>query len=194
MNTYVTGETVKSLRSKLNLTQAQLAEKLNVSHKTISKWETGKGLPDITLIEPLAKALQISVPELFSGEKIINTNRSANISRSSLYVCPVCGNIFHSTGKALISCCGITLPPLEYEEIDDSHSVMCEKIDGEHYITINHEMTKQHYISFIAYSTSDRFEIVKLYPEGTAHARFMPRGRGMLYWYCNRHGLFCQRI
>ena len=115
MNHYVTGAAIKALREKKRLTQQQLAEKLSVSDKAVSKWETGKGFPDISLLEPLASVLQVSLPELLSGEQIINVNRSANLLKSNLYVCPVCGNIFHSTGSAMISCCGVTLPPLEAE-------------------------------------------------------------------------------
>ena len=54
MNTYVTSATIKHLREKQGLTQAELAEKIGVSSKTISKWETAKGLPDISLLQPLA--------------------------------------------------------------------------------------------------------------------------------------------
>ena len=58
MNNYITGAAIKALREKNRLTQQQLAEKLCVSDKAISKWETGKGFPDISLIEPLANVLQ----------------------------------------------------------------------------------------------------------------------------------------
>lgn len=194
MNNYVTGAVIKKLREKKKLTQSQLAEQLCVSDKTISKWETCKGFPDISLLEPLAKALHISVPELLAGEQIINTNQAANILRSSIYVCPICGNILHTAGNAMVSCCGITLPPLEAEEADDAHDVQCEMIEHELYITSAHKMTKQHHLSFIAYATANRFEMVKLYPEGNAEARFFSRGRGMVYWYCNHHGLFRRRI
>ena len=121
MNNYITGAAIRALREKKRLTQHQLAEKLCVSDKAISKWETGKGFPDISLIEPLTNILQVSLPELLSGEQIINTNRSANILKSNLYVCPICGNIFHSTGPAMISCCGVTLPALEAEQADEEH-------------------------------------------------------------------------
>ena len=120
MNNYVTGSTIRKLREKQGLTQLQLAEKLCVSDKAVSKWETGKGFPDISLIEALANILRVSVPELLSGEQIINANRSANILKSNLYVCPICGNIFHSTGSAMISCCGVTLPALEVEQEESS--------------------------------------------------------------------------
>ena len=194
MNTYVTSTTIKQLREKRNLTQAELADRIGVSSKTISKWETAKGLPDISLLQPLAQALNISVIELMSGEQIINQNTSANMLRSKFYVCPVCGNVLHSTGNSVISCCGITLPPLEAEEADQDHMVTIEKVEDERYITIDHPMTKQHYISFAAYVTSDRIQMVKFYPESDAQTRFQPRGFGMLFWYCNHHGLFKKKV
>ena len=193
MNTYVTGTTIKLLREGLHMTQAELAERIGVSSKTVSKWETAKGLPDIALLQPLAKALGISVIELMNGEQIVNRNVSANLLRSRFYVCPLCGNVLHSIGNALVSCCGITLPPLEAEEADDDHAVTIESVEDEHYITIRHPMTKAHYISFLAFVTSDRIQLVKLYPEGDAQTRLQLRGVGQLYWCCNRHGLYRKR-
>ena len=190
MNTYVTGATIKALREARKLTQAELAETVGVSSKTISKWETAKGLPDITLLQPLAQALGISVIELMNGEHITNRNISANLLRGKFYVCPVCGNILHSTGSALLSCCGITLPPLEAEEADESHALTIENVEDEQFLTIHHPMTKEHFISFAAFVTCDRVQLVKFYPEGEAQTRMQLRGMGMLYWYCNHHGLF----
>ena len=194
MNTYVTGLTIKQLREKQRLTQAQLAEKIGVSSKTVSKWETGKGLPDITLLHPLAQALGISLIELMNGEHITNRNISANMLRCKFYVCPHCGNIIHSTGSAVISCCGITLPPLEAEEADDDHSITVENVEDEHFVSVRHPMTKDHFISFVAFVTSDRIQLVKLYPEGNAETRLQLRGMGRLYYYCNRHGLFQKKL
>ncbi|MBQ8081393.1 MAG: helix-turn-helix domain-containing protein [Clostridia bacterium] len=194
MDHYVTGAVIRELREKQHLTQNALAEKLCVSDKTISKWETGRGLPDISLIEPLAGALHISVPELLAGRAIINQNRSSNLLRSQIYVCPVCGNVIRAKGSALISCCGIELPALEAEEAVGEHMAAVEKTEGEYYVTLPHEMTKEHYISFLAYVTSDRFEMKALYPEGNAEARFFSRGPGWLYFYCNRHGLYRQKL
>ncbi len=194
MDNYVTGSAIRNLREAKGMTQAQLAEKIGVSDKAVSKWETAKGLPDITLIEPLSKALGISVAELISGEAVTNKNISANILRSKFYVCPICGNIIRSTGDAVISCCGITLPPLEAEEADEDHETEIEKVEDEHFLTVKHEMTKTHFISFIAYLTSDRVQFVKLYPEGNAQTRFQLRGRGYLYIYCNKHGLMKKKI
>ena len=190
MNTYVTSATVKRLREKRGLTQAELAEKIGVSSKTVSKWETAKGLPDVSLLQPLAHALGISLIELMNGEHITNKNVSGNMLRSKFYVCPLCGNILHGTGDSVISCCGITLPALEAEEPDEAHGITVESVEDEHFITVHHPMTKEHFISFVAYVTSDRLQLVKLYPEGNAETRLNLRGFGMLYWYCNRHGLF----
>ena len=194
MNTYVTGATIRELREKQDMTQAELAEKIGVSSKTISKWETAKGLPDITMLQPLAQALGISVIELLNGECISNQNISGNMLRCKFYVCPLCGNVIHATGSTLVSCCGITLPPLEAEEPDEDHGVTVEHVEDEHFITVAHSMTKEHYISFIASVTSDRLQMVKLYPEGNAETRLQLRGRGYLYYYCNRHGLFRKKI
>jgi desulfoferrodoxin (superoxide reductase-like protein)/DNA-binding XRE family transcriptional regulator len=172
------------------MTQAELAEMIGVSSKTFSKWETAKGLPDITLLQPQAQALGISVMELMNGEHIIKRNVSANMLRTKFYVCPLCGNVIHSTGNAVVSCCGITLPPLEAEEADEDHALAIEQVEDEQFITVHHPMTKQHFISFVAFVTSDRLQLVKLYPEGNAETRLQMRGMGYLYYYCNRHGLF----
>ena len=194
MDSYITGATVKHLREKKGLTQAQLAQLVGVSDKAVSKWETAKGLPDITLIEPLAKALGVSVLELMSGDTVKNQNVSANILRSKFYVCPICGNILRTTGDVVVSCCGITLPPLEAEDVAEDHAITVEKVEDEHFITVNHEMTKTHFISFIAYLTADRVQFVKLYPEGNPETRMQLRGRGYLYIYCNKHGLMKQKF
>lgn len=194
MNIYVTGVTVKQLREARSMTQAALAEKIGVSSKTISKWETAKGLPDISLLQPLAQALGISVMELMNGEHITNKNISANMLRCKFYVCPICGNVLHSIGDALISCCGVTLPALEAEEADDDHTFTVKNVEDEQFITICHPMTKQHFISFLVFITSDRFQLVKFYPEGNAQTRLQLRGMGYLYYYCNQHGLFKKKV
>lgn len=194
MDTYITGAAIKRLREKKGLTQAQLAELLGVSSKAVSKWETAKGFPDITLIEPLAKALSVSVMELISGDMVTNRNISANILRSKFYVCPVCGNVIHTVGNALISCCGITLPLLEAEDPDEDHAITVQRVEDEDFVTVDHPMTKGHFISFMAYITSDRVQFVKLYPEGNAETRLQLRGRGYLYIYCNKHGLMKKKV
>ena len=190
MNQYVTGTVIKQLREKNKMTQLQLAEKLGVSDKTVSKWETAKGYPDITLLEPIAEAFRISVTELISGNTIHNENISANMLRSKFYVCPICGNVIHSMGEAAIHCHGIQLTPLEAEPIDEQHMIFIERIEDEYYVRIDHSMTKEHYISFVAAASSDGIQMVKFYPEGSAEVRFKINGVRKIFFYCNRDGLF----
>ena len=190
MNQYVTGAVIKELREKYHLTQAQLAQKLSVSDKTVSKWETAKGYPDISLLESIAKVFSISIAELISGNAVSNVNVSANVLRSKFYVCPLCGNVIHSMGEAVIQCHGIMLKPCQAEETDESHMVFIERMEDEYYIRVEHDMTKQHYISFVAGVSSDKIQMVKLYPEGNAEARIKINGVRKILFYCNKDGLF----
>jgi len=194
MDQYVVGGVIKRLREEKKLTQAQLASRLGVSDKAVSKWETGGGYPDITLLEPLARELSVSVIELLAGKNIVNRNLSGNTLRAKLYVCPICGNVIHSLGEAAISCCGVTLPALQAEEPDEAHGMHLEKAENETFVTIDHPMSKDHYISFLAYASPWKLELCKLYPEGSCEARFAFRGGGFLYAYCNKHGLFWIKV
>ena len=190
MDRYVTGAVIRRLREKKKITQEELAGMIHVSGKAVSQWETGQGFPDISLLEPLAQALDISVIELLSGEDIRNTNRSFKMARGKFYVCPVCGNVIIATGETVVSCCGITLPPLEAEPADEEHAVSKEIAEDEYFVSIDHPMTKEHYISFLAAVSDFGVQLVKLYPEGNAEARFKIDRVKTLYAYCNRHGLF----
>ena len=192
--TYIAGETIKRLREKKKLTQKELAEKLMVSDKTVSKWETNKGLPDLCILSELANALSVSVPELLTGDVAENRNISANMKRSKFYVCPICGNVMHAIGEGAFSCCGIRLPFQEAEEPDEQHRVFVENVDGELYVYLNHPMEKNHYVSFMAYVTDSQIQLEKLYPEQEAQTRFRRAGRGVIYAFCNRHGLFSVKV
>lgn len=190
MNQYVTGAAIKELREKNKMTQLQLAEKLGVSDKTVSKWETGKGYPDITLLEPIAEAFRVSVTELISGNTVRNENISANMMRSKFYICPICGNVIHSMGESVIHCHGVSLLPAETEPADERHMIFVERDGDEYYVRIDHEMTKEHFISFAAALSFDEIQLVKLYPEGNAEARFKVRGVKKIFFFCNRDGLY----
>lgn len=196
IDNYITGSVIKSLREKKKMTQEELAEKIFVTGKAVSKWETGQGFPDISLVEPLAKALDISVIELLSGECVRNQNKVGNMYKSRFYVCPVCGNVIHTIGEALISCCGITLPPVEAEETeeaDENHKIRVEQIEDELYVSLNHPMTKEHYISFVAAVSDQGIQLIKLYPEQAAEVRFKRARVKYIYAYCNHHGLFVKK-
>ncbi len=194
MNSYVTGAVIRRLRESKGMTQEALAEALYVSSKTVSKWETGKGYPDISLLEPLAGALDISLIELMSGDAVRNRNRSANMFKGEFYVCPVCGNVIRAVGEAVVSCCGVMLPPLESEQEDENHRIRAEVVEDEYYVSLEHPMTRDHHISFLAAVSDQGMQFVKLYPEGGAEARFRMERVRYLYTYCNHHGLFRLRL
>ena len=171
MNQYVTGEGIRILRERNHCTQLQLADKIGVSDKT-----------------------HVSIMELISGNAITNENRSSNMLRSKFYVCPVCGNVIHAMGETAIHCHGIQLAPEVEETADEHHQIRIERSEDEYYVEVPHEMTKQHYISFIAAISSDRIQMVKLYPEGNAQARFKMNGVRKICCFCNRDGLFSANV
>ena len=150
MNQYVTGAVIKRLREEKNMTQQQLADKLSVSAKKISKWETAKGYPDITLLESIANALSVSVTELISGNTIVNSNVSANMLRSHFYVCPVCGNIVHSMGETVIQGDG---------EQAESHDMPADKKENEpeQYEEISADNFMEYSKSMFSYWTENDF-------------------------------------
>lgn len=202
MNNYVSGDTIKRLRESKSLTQIELANKLNVSDKTISKWETGRGYPDVSLLSDLANALGVSLIELMSGNEISNSNVNSNLLKTNFYVCPICGNIISSVGEAVISCCGVSLSPLEpvtvnlrkkdaeFSEDIISHMIEISNVEDQLYIETKHEMTKNHYISFIATVSDNSVQIYKQYPEWELQCRVNPRHSKYIYLYCNRDGLY----
>ena len=191
MNQYVTGNVIRKLREKNKMTQSSLASCLSVSDKTVSKWETGKGYPDITLLEPLADVFNVTVTELITGDMVENNNLSRDMSKVKFYVCPVCGNVITSIGEAMISCHGINLPIEQAENCNEQHMINVELVEDEYYVRINHEMTKEHYISFVAMVSGDLVMIKKFYPEMTCETYVKKAGIRWIMCYCNRDGLFC---
>lgn len=185
------GKLIEHLRKEKGLTQKEVAEQLNISNKTVSKWECGKGAPDASLWEGLSAILGADILKLLQGE--LNPNRLdiGKIENIRFYVCPSCGNILTSTGKAGISCCGRRLSPLSAVTEITGHEISVEEMDTDYFITIKHEMSKKHYISFAAYVYDDRIWFQRLYPEQSPTFR-MPvmKGGGNLYLYCTKDGLF----
>lgn len=185
------GKLIEHLRKEKGLTQKEVAEQLNISNKTVSKWECGKGAPDASLWEGLSAILGADILKLLQGE--LNPNRLdiGKIENIRFYVCPSCGNILTSTGKAGISCCGRRLSPLSAVTEITGHEISVEEMDTDYFITIKHEMSKKHYISFAAYVYDDRIWFQRLYPEQNPTFR-MPvmKGGGNLYLYCTKDGLF----
>ena len=194
MQTDTTGQIIRTLREKKGLTQKELAEKLAVSDKTVSKWETGKGLPDIALLETIAGTLGVSVTELMAGRKVSNQNRAGNMMKGHFYVCPDCGNVIYSAGEGVVSCCGNLLTPLEAAAPPEEHALAVEKVEQDYFLRLQHPMRREHHISFFAYVTGDRVLIQKTYPEQEPEARFYRYGHGRLFYYCPQEGLFSCRV
>ena len=183
------GRLISKLRKEKGLTQKNIADALGISNKTVSKWETGLGCPDLSLWPDLSVILGAEITQLMEGEITPNKPDSGNITNIRFYVCPSCGNILVSTGSASIFCCGRKLEHLEISA-EEAPEIKREEIDMDYYITVNHEMTKEHYISFAAYVKSDRIYLNRLYPEQSPSFRIPLTRGGKLYVYCVNHGLF----
>ena len=194
MNCERIGQLIYELRKEKKMTQKQVADLLNITDKTISKWERGLGCPDVSLLRELASIFGISVDQLLIGELKINEQVGGKMRNVKFYVCSQCGNLMTATVQATLSCCGKTLEPLVPKKVEPEHQLMIEDADGELYITSNHEMSKKHYITFIAVVTGDTVTITKQYPEWSMQCRLEKRKRGKLYFHCNEHGLFYQLI
>ena len=185
-----TGKLIAYLRKEKGFTQKEVADKLNICAKTVSKWETGHGFPDVSLVAKLSDIFGVDVSKLLEGEMPKIKPEVGNVKRTKFYVCEKCGNILTSIGNADIVCCGRKLSSLSPKVPDEAHMLNAEKIEDEYYITFPHPMTKEHYISFVSYVRFDRVLTVKLYPEQSGELRFPIMRGGKIYYYCNNHGLF----
>ncbi|EHL08492.1 DNA-binding helix-turn-helix protein [Desulfitobacterium hafniense DP7] len=184
------GRLILQLRKEKGLTQQQVADMLNISNKTISKWERGLGCPDVTLWSGLSAVLGADIQKMLEGKLDPNLPDVGKIDKTQFYVCPACGNILTSTGKASLACCGRKLQPLKPVPGTADHAITVEKLDMDYFITIDHDMMKDHYIPFVAYVLYDRMLLTRLYPEQSAEVRIpILKKAGQLYVYCTRHGL-----
>lgn len=184
------GKLLCDLRKAKGMTQKQVADRLGVLPKTVSKWETGHGFPDVSTVSALADILGVSERTVLSGNLELNTEEAGNMKKIKFYVCPCCGSFTQGTGSSQVICCGKQLEPLKAAAADDEHAARISEIEDDYYIEFNHEMTKEHYISFAAYVRFDRVLTVKLYPEQDPAVRFPKMYGGKIYYYCNKHGLF----
>ncbi len=188
------GSLLYKLRKEKGMTQKEVADSMNISNKTISKWERGLGCPDISLLPELSEIFDVNIEKILQGELSINDTDGGNMKRIKFYVCNSCGNLITATGSGEFSCCGRKLEHLSVNEIDEMHTPKIEKIENDYYISFNHEMTKEHFLSFAAYLMFDRIHIIKLYPEQNAELRVPVMRKGELYFYCNKHGLMKQKM
>lgn len=188
------GGLIFSLRKEKGLTQRELAEQVGVSDKAVSKWERGQGCPDVSLLGGLSRVLGVNIEQILSGELGSNDRDGGTMKRLKFYVCPECGNVLTATGEAEVSCCGRRLSALEAEPAGEAHRARVEEMDGEWYVTLNHEMRKEHFLEFAAVVFYDRMLLTRLYPEQDAALRVPWIRGGKLYVYCTRHGLMEQKL
>ena len=188
------GKMLCSLRKAQGLTQKQVADKLGVQPKTVSKWETGHGFPDVETITALADVLCVSERTLLTGILEQSLEETGNMKRIKFYVCPCCGSFMQGVGNGRVICCGKQLEPIKANSENFNHDVNITEIEGDYYVEISHEMTKEHYISYVSYVSFDRVLTIKLYPEQECAVRFPKMYGGKLYYYCNKHGLFEYRF
>ena len=186
------GNLLRLLRRQKNMTQQQLAEKIGLSGKTVSKWECGQGCPDLSVLPGLAAVLGVPMEALLSGNLPEGPQSGGNMKDLKFYVCPVCGNLMTASGSPSLSCCGRVLEPLAHQKPDEVHALSIEEIDGEWFVSSPHPMEKGHSLMFAALVTSERLTLVRQWPEWDFQVRLPKRGRGFLYWYCTQHGLFRQ--
>jgi len=187
------GALIRQLRIRKKMTQKELAARLAVSEQAVSKWERALGCPDISLFEALADALDVDVRSLLSGEMSISQRDGGNMRRIRFYVCPVCGNVITMTGDAQVSCCGHVLEAMKPQACDEAHMLCFEPVDGEMYVTFDHEMSKEHYIRFVACVGYDRVLLVRLYAEQGSELRLPYMPHAAYYVGCSRDGLFTFR-
>lgn len=189
MDTKRTGALIRSLREERGLTQLQLAARVGVGDKAVSKWERGGGCPDVSLLPALADELGTTVETLLAGALAPDERQGGTMKRTAFRVCPACGNVITTTGDAEVSCCGRKLDPLEARPADEAHALRVESVEGDWYVTFDHPMEKGHHLGFVAVVGYDRLAVEKLYPEQGGEARLPRLAGGVLYAYCTEHGL-----
>ena len=183
------GGIIKTLRKDKGMTQLELALCLNVTDRAVSKWERGLGCPDISLLTRLSEIFSVDIGSIIDGDMDENEKRSGNMKKTKFYVCPICGNIITASENTNVSCCGRKLEGLE-EKKNLDEEMKIERVDGtELYISSSHIMTKDDYISFFSYVTSDSLLLKKLYPEWGVDIRFPWLGHGKIMWYSEKEGL-----
>ena len=189
-----TGALILYLRKEKGLTQKQLADMLNISDRAVSKWERGLGMPDISLMPEISEIFGVNIEKLFEGEIKPNDIIGGNMKKAKYYVCPHCGNFMVSMNDVSVSCCGRVLNEAVLKKAEDNEKLKVEKIENEYFISSDHPMSKDDYISFLAAATGDSKHIIKNYPEWDFQCRLSGFRHGKLIWYSVKDGLFYQNI
>lgn len=188
------GELIRTLRTQHGLTQLELAGRLCVTDKAVSKWERGMGCPDVESLRALSRLFRVDLESLLSGTLPSRPAQGGNMKRIQFCICPHCGNVLIAAAPAEISCCGYRLELHTPRPADAEHMPRLERMDGELCVTFAHEMSKAHFLRFAALISSDRMTFVRLYPEQDALVRLPDVRMGTLVFACARHGLMSADI
>lgn len=194
MDTEKIGALLRQLRLERGMTQKEAAQGLQVSDKTISKWERGLGCPDISLLPSLSALFGVPIEKLLAGDTLSASFLEGNMKKATYFVCPHCGNLTLTTGNASIVCCGRTLEALTAKKAEAEEKFHVEIIENDWFLTTDHPMEKGNYISFVAFAKGDQVQIYKQYPEWDLQLRIPKRGHGTLLWYSTTKGLFYQYL
>lgn len=194
MDNIRTGALIRRLRRELGLTQLQLAGQLGVSDKAVSKWERGLGSPEVSTLPRLSQVLGVDLSRMLQGDLTPNDLVGGNMKKLNYYACPVCGGLTFCIGAAEVSCCGRKLSPLTPRKAATEEKLQMEEVETDWFITSSHPMRKENYISFVAFATGDRLQVIKQYPEWDLQLRIPRRGHGMLLWYAQADGLLYQLL
>lgn len=188
------GKLICQLRKEHYMTQRQLAERMNISDKTVSKWERGLGCPELSLLRELSAIFSVDLETLLSGELDANEILGGNMKKMNFYICPACGNVVAAMTDTGISCCGKKLSALQPKKADEAEKLRVETIENEYYISSEHPMERGHYIAFVALLTGDSLMLRKQYPEWNLQTRIPVFAHGRLLWYCTQHGLYYMEV
>ena len=188
------GKLILQLRKEKGLTQKQVADQLNISNKTISKWERGMGCPDLSLLPELSDVFQVGLDQLLTGELDAREALGGNMKKTAFYICPDCGNVVAAMADAAVSCCGKRLEASQPQKAEGEDRLTVETVENDLFITSGHPMDKDHYITFAALLTGDSLILRRQYPEWGLQVRLPAIGHGRLLWCCSRHGLFYQLV
>ena len=188
------GKLILQLRREKGLTQKQVADQLNISNKTISKWERGMGCPDLSLLPELSDIFRVDLDQLLTGELDAREALGGNMKKTAFYICPDCGNVVAAMADAAVSCCGKRLEASQPQKAEGEDRLTVETVENDLFITSGHPMSKDHYITFAALLTGDSLILRRQYPEWGLQVRLPAIGHGRLLWCCSRHGLFYQLV
>ncbi len=188
------GGLIRCLRQERGLTQRQLAERMGISDKAVSKWERGMGCPDLSLLPELSDIFHVDLDQLLAGELDSREALGGNMKKTAFYICPDCGNVITAMADAAVSCCGKRLEAAQPQKAAEEDRLTVEAVENDLFLTSDHPMSKDHYITFTALLTGDSLVLRKQYPEWGLQVRLPAIGRGKLLWHCSRHGLFYQLV